>query len=76
MFNVLQIQSDVCHTPVKIGICFDGSGVLAVFPESPFTLFSLMELLGGSTGAMNVCSGDDILAGIRDQRMVEEDVAM
>jgi hypothetical protein len=50
-----------------MGLDLDGSGMIAVFPESPSTGLSLLERLGSrrSVGRLGRC----LLDGIRDQQM-------
>jgi hypothetical protein len=53
----------------QVFISLDSSCVIAVFPECAFSLFALIEFLGGSPGNQLQAFGDDILPAIDYQQM-------
>lgn len=50
-------------------VSLNGSGMIAVFPESSFALFTLIEFLGSSSGSQLETLGDNIRAAIDDQQV-------
>jgi hypothetical protein len=63
------IQIDIYDTLMEMGIRFNSSGVIAVFPERSLPVLSLIELLGGSTGDQLHALRDNIPAAIKNQKV-------
>lgn len=50
-------------------VSFNGSGMIAVFPESSLALLAFIEFLGGSPGNQLKAFGDNIRRAIDDKQV-------
>jgi hypothetical protein len=63
------VEIDINKAAYQVTASLNGSGMIAVFPESPFALLTLIEFLGSSPGNQLETLGDDIRGAIDDKQM-------
>jgi hypothetical protein len=63
------VEININKAAYQVIVSLNGGGMIAVFPKSSFTLFTLIEFLGSSPGNQLETFGDDYRAAIDDQQM-------